>query len=105
MPSVKVRSRVSLVVVVHAPPLTSVVHAGDAGALPVVGLRQQARDGHLGGLLPCAPVSTVTAPTVGPVRSMPMKSVEVLDSPEWSCTVRRGDHVPSSMLPLAQSQP
>ena len=35
----------------------SVVHAGDAGALPVVGLRQQARDGHLGGLLPCAPVS------------------------------------------------
>ena len=29
-----------------------VIHAGDAGALPVVGFRQQPADGDLGGLLP-----------------------------------------------------
>ena len=32
-------------------------------------------------------------PTVGPVRSMPMNTVDVFDNPEWSKTVNRGDQV------------
>ena len=51
------------------------------------------------------PLPTETLLMVGPVRSIPMKMVSELLSPESSNTVRRGFHVPSENEPLLQSQP
>ena len=51
------------------------------------------------------PSPTETLLIVGPVRSIPMKIVSELLSPDLSKTVKRGFHVPSENEPLLQSHP